>query len=281
MVGLVRWGSGGDRSDSQADSAGSIPVTRSTHKGPGQGQPPHPGPSSSPPSGRAPRAIGERTPPRRPPGSVLPALRTLSRHLDREPGRLSRVADRSGLCASAHPAHTISALAVACAIMTPWVISPGDAAQLIDFIVGVFDATELGRMEVRGAIGSAASATRSATGGGYTSAWRGRPRKRCICDSTIPSSLRRWSPCRASVRMCRRRGIPGALQVQLEQGQRIVPAAGQHRDQDGDQRLLQIGERDRPVEASTRSPSRWVTRSMTSLSSALTGAEVARGGAGR
>lgn len=39
--------------------------------------------------------------------------------------------------------------------VTPWMISRGDTAALIDFIVGVFDATDLGRMEVAGVIGHA------------------------------------------------------------------------------------------------------------------------------
>jgi PhnB protein len=39
--------------------------------------------------------------------------------------------------------------------VTPWLISPGGTAALIDFIVDVFDATELGRMEADGVIGHA------------------------------------------------------------------------------------------------------------------------------
>lgn len=39
--------------------------------------------------------------------------------------------------------------------VTPWMISPGDTTQLIDFIVAVFDATELARLEVAGVIGHA------------------------------------------------------------------------------------------------------------------------------
>lgn len=39
--------------------------------------------------------------------------------------------------------------------VTPWMISPGTTAQLIDFVVGVFDATELGRMGDNGSIGHA------------------------------------------------------------------------------------------------------------------------------
>jgi len=39
--------------------------------------------------------------------------------------------------------------------VTPWMISPGNTAELIDFIVGVFDATELARIEVAGVIGHA------------------------------------------------------------------------------------------------------------------------------
>jgi PhnB protein len=39
--------------------------------------------------------------------------------------------------------------------VTPWMISPGNTAALIDFVVGVFDATDLGRMEVDGVIGHA------------------------------------------------------------------------------------------------------------------------------
>ncbi|MER7585948.1 VOC family protein [Micromonospora sp. NPDC127501] len=39
--------------------------------------------------------------------------------------------------------------------VTPWIISPGRTGELIDFIVGVFDATELARMEVDGWIGHA------------------------------------------------------------------------------------------------------------------------------
>lgn len=39
--------------------------------------------------------------------------------------------------------------------VTPWLISPGDTAKVIDFVVGVFDATELARVEVGGVIGHA------------------------------------------------------------------------------------------------------------------------------
>jgi PhnB protein len=39
--------------------------------------------------------------------------------------------------------------------VTPWMISPGNTAQLIDFVVGVFDATELARIGVGGVIGHA------------------------------------------------------------------------------------------------------------------------------
>lgn len=39
--------------------------------------------------------------------------------------------------------------------VTPWMISPGNTATLIDFLVGVFDAVELGRMETGGVIGHA------------------------------------------------------------------------------------------------------------------------------
>ena len=39
--------------------------------------------------------------------------------------------------------------------VTPWIISRGDTAQVIDFLVAVFDATDLGRMEVNGVIGHA------------------------------------------------------------------------------------------------------------------------------
>ncbi|MGK5675302.1 VOC family protein [Micromonospora sp. URMC 106] len=39
--------------------------------------------------------------------------------------------------------------------VTPWIISAGDTAAIIDFVVGVFDATELGRMESDGVIGHA------------------------------------------------------------------------------------------------------------------------------
>jgi PhnB protein len=39
--------------------------------------------------------------------------------------------------------------------VTPWMISPGNTAQLIDFVVGVFNATELGRVDVGGVIGHA------------------------------------------------------------------------------------------------------------------------------
>jgi uncharacterized glyoxalase superfamily protein PhnB len=39
--------------------------------------------------------------------------------------------------------------------VTPWMISPGNTAQLIDFAVGVFDATELARIDVGGVIGHA------------------------------------------------------------------------------------------------------------------------------
>jgi uncharacterized glyoxalase superfamily protein PhnB len=39
--------------------------------------------------------------------------------------------------------------------VTPWIISKADTAALIDFVVGVFDATDLGRMEVDGVIGHA------------------------------------------------------------------------------------------------------------------------------
>ena len=37
--------------------------------------------------------------------------------------------------------------------VTPWLITPTSTADLIDFVVGVFDAVELGRMEVDGVIG--------------------------------------------------------------------------------------------------------------------------------
>jgi PhnB protein len=39
--------------------------------------------------------------------------------------------------------------------VTPWMISAGTTAQLIDFVVGVFDAAELGRVEAGGVIGHA------------------------------------------------------------------------------------------------------------------------------
>ncbi len=39
--------------------------------------------------------------------------------------------------------------------VTPWMISAGTTDQLIDFVVGVFDATELGRVDVGGVIGHA------------------------------------------------------------------------------------------------------------------------------
>lgn len=39
--------------------------------------------------------------------------------------------------------------------VTPWMISRGHTAALIEFIVAVFDGTELGRMEVDGVIGHA------------------------------------------------------------------------------------------------------------------------------
>jgi len=39
--------------------------------------------------------------------------------------------------------------------VTPWMISPGGTAELIDFVVAVFDATELARMDVGGVIGHA------------------------------------------------------------------------------------------------------------------------------
>ncbi|HZM79749.1 MAG TPA: VOC family protein [Candidatus Limnocylindrales bacterium] len=39
--------------------------------------------------------------------------------------------------------------------VTPWMISPGDTSALIDFIVAVFDATELARMGEEGAIAHA------------------------------------------------------------------------------------------------------------------------------
>src|SRR4051794_36857198 len=39
--------------------------------------------------------------------------------------------------------------------VTPWMISRSGTAQLIDFVVGVFDATELARVEVGGVIGHA------------------------------------------------------------------------------------------------------------------------------
>jgi PhnB protein len=39
--------------------------------------------------------------------------------------------------------------------VTPWMISAGTTAQLIDFVVGVFDATELARVDVGGVIGHA------------------------------------------------------------------------------------------------------------------------------
>jgi PhnB protein len=39
--------------------------------------------------------------------------------------------------------------------VTPWIISPGTTPALIDFTVGVFDGTELSRMEVDGVIGHA------------------------------------------------------------------------------------------------------------------------------
>ncbi|SCG53740.1 VOC family protein [Micromonospora halophytica] len=39
--------------------------------------------------------------------------------------------------------------------VTPWIISPGGTAKVIDFVVDVFDAVELSRMEVDGLIGHA------------------------------------------------------------------------------------------------------------------------------
>jgi uncharacterized glyoxalase superfamily protein PhnB len=39
--------------------------------------------------------------------------------------------------------------------VTPWMITPGHTAALIEFVVDVFDGTELGRMEVDGVIGHA------------------------------------------------------------------------------------------------------------------------------
>jgi len=39
--------------------------------------------------------------------------------------------------------------------VTPWIISQGDTAQVIDFLVAVFDGHDLGRMEVGGVIGHA------------------------------------------------------------------------------------------------------------------------------
>jgi PhnB protein len=39
--------------------------------------------------------------------------------------------------------------------VTPWMICAGTTAQLIDFVVGVFDATELARVDVGGTIGHA------------------------------------------------------------------------------------------------------------------------------
>jgi uncharacterized glyoxalase superfamily protein PhnB len=39
--------------------------------------------------------------------------------------------------------------------VTPWIISAGTTAQLIDFVVAVFDATELARLDVGGMIGHA------------------------------------------------------------------------------------------------------------------------------
>ncbi len=39
--------------------------------------------------------------------------------------------------------------------VTPWMISAGNTAQLIDFVVGVFEATELARVDVGGVIGHA------------------------------------------------------------------------------------------------------------------------------
>lgn len=39
--------------------------------------------------------------------------------------------------------------------VTPWMISPGHTAALIDFVVAVFDGTELGRVEADGVIGHA------------------------------------------------------------------------------------------------------------------------------
>jgi len=39
--------------------------------------------------------------------------------------------------------------------VTPWLISQTETAAVIDFIVEVFDATDLGRMEVNGVIGHA------------------------------------------------------------------------------------------------------------------------------
>ena len=39
--------------------------------------------------------------------------------------------------------------------VTPWMISPGHTAELIDFVVSVFDATELARVGLDGEIGHA------------------------------------------------------------------------------------------------------------------------------
>jgi uncharacterized glyoxalase superfamily protein PhnB len=39
--------------------------------------------------------------------------------------------------------------------VTPWIITPGRTAELIDFTVAVLDAAELGRVEVDGVIGHA------------------------------------------------------------------------------------------------------------------------------
>ncbi|PSK99411.1 putative glyoxalase superfamily protein PhnB [Murinocardiopsis flavida] len=39
--------------------------------------------------------------------------------------------------------------------VTPWMISPNGTAALIEFVVGVFDAEELGRVEAEGVIGHA------------------------------------------------------------------------------------------------------------------------------
>jgi uncharacterized glyoxalase superfamily protein PhnB len=39
--------------------------------------------------------------------------------------------------------------------VTPWMITPGHTAALIEFVVDVFDGTELGRMEFDGVIGHA------------------------------------------------------------------------------------------------------------------------------